>query len=284
MAEWDWEKNNELNISPFSVPCGSHKVVWWKCSKGHSWDSIVSNRARNKNSRGCPFCAGQKSIVGKNDLCTTHPNLAKEWNYAKNGDYLPEQYMGGSHKKVWWICEKGHEWYAQIKSRANGVGCPYCANKQVLKGYNDLETTHPELALDWHPTKNELLKPDEITYGSGKKVWWVCKNGHEWEASVCNRTKGEGCPICSSRRRTSFPEQAIFYYVKKVFPDAISGYKDIFDKGSMELDIYIPQLKIGIEYDGKLYHNKDRNRLNDAKKYTICRNHGISLIRITDNM
>lgn len=284
MVEWDWEKNNELNISPFSVSCGSHKAVWWKCSKGHSWNSIVSNRARNKNSRGCPYCTRRKPIARENDLCSTHPELVKEWNYAKNANNLPEQYMGGSHKIVWWMCKKGHEWEAEIKSRATGVGCPYCAGKKVLIGFNDLETLYPELAKEWHPTKNEQLKPSQITYGSGKKVWWRCKNKHEWETAVYNRTKGGGCPICSSRRRTSFPEQAIFYYIKQAFPDAINGYKEAFNKGSMELDIFIPKINVGVEYDGKAFHSNDSNRIRDAKKYSICKEKGIRLIRITDNM
>lgn len=282
MAEWDWEKNNENNISPYSTSYATHKEVWWKCAKEHSWKSIVSNRTRLK--RNCPYCAGQKPIIGENDLCTTHPTLVQEWNYSKNGDLLPEQFMMGSHKKVWWICKKGHEWCSEIKSRASGVGCPYCSNKKVLRGFNDLATTHPELAKEWHPTKNEPLTPDQITYGSGKKVWWKCKNGYEWSASIANRTKMRGCPICSSRRRTSFAEQAIYYYVKKVFPDAINGYKGIANKNSMELDIYIPEIKVGIEYDGRAFHYKDANRIRDARKYSVCKEKGIMLIRITDNM
>ena len=282
MAEWDWEKNNELNISPNSLSYGSHKDVWWKCAKGHRWHSIVSNRARL--GRSCPYCAGQKPIIGENDLCTTHPELIKEWHPTKNRDSLPEHYMGGSHEKVWWLCEKGHEWSAQIKSRASGVGCPYCAGKKVLVGFNDLQTKFPELAKEWHETKNGQLTPTQITYGSGKSVWWKCKNGHEWSAAVCNRTIGRGCPVCASRRRTSFPEQAIFYYIKQAFPDAINGYKEAFDKGSMELDIFIPQINVGIEYDGKAFHSETHNRIRDAKKYRICKSKGIMLIRITDKI
>ena len=282
MEEWDWEKNGEAGLNPEILSQGCHQEAWWKCSHGHSWNSIISNRIRLN--RGCPYCAGQRPIVGATDLCTTHPSLAKEWNYAKNEELLPEQCMGGSHKIVWWICSEGHEWKAQIKSRANGVGCPYCANKLVYRGYNDLATTHPELAAEWHPTKNENLTPQDITFGSGKKVWWQCKNNHEWEASVDNRTKGRGCPVCSSRRRTSFPEQAIYYYIKKAFPDAQNGYKEIFNQTSMELDIYIPTIKVGIEYDGRRYHSQTSNRIRDSRKYKICREQGIMLIRITDNM
>ena len=281
MAEWDWERNNELNIFPYSVSCGSHKEIWWICEKGHRWMAIASNRARL--GRGCPYCAGQKPVVGENDLSTTHSELVKEWHLTKNGEITPEQYMGGSHKKVWWMCEEGHEWYAEIKSRASGVGCPYCAGKKVMYGFNDLETKYPELAKEWHPTKNGQLTPAQVTYGSGKKVWWMCKNGHEWITDVSNRTVGRGCPVCASRRRTSFPEQAIFYYVKQAFPDAINGYKEAFGKGSMELDVFIPQINVGIEYDGKAFHAEVHNRLRDAKKYSMCKEKGIMLVRITDN-
>lgn len=284
MKEWDWEKNTELNLFPQNIPCGSHKKAWWKCSKGHRWYSIISNRAREKNSRGCPYCTNQKVIVGENDLFSTCPTLAKEWNYKRNKEQKPDRFMSGSHKKVWWICKKGHEWLAQIKSRASGVGCPYCSGKKVLYGYNDLETKYPNIAREWHPFKNGELKPTEITHGSGKKIWWMCKYGHEWESTVCNRTKGKGCPICSSRRKTSFPEQAIFYYVKQAFPSARNRYKEMFDKSSMELDVFIPEINVGIEYDGKVFHSKEENRIRDAKKYEICKNKGVILIRITDKM
>mgnify|MGYP003311628950 CR=1 FL=1 len=154
MAEWDWEKNNELNISPYSVPYGSHKEVWWKCSKEHRWSSIVSNRARL--GRGCPHCAGQKPIIGENDLCTTNPELVKEWHPTKNGDILTEQYMGGSHKKVWWICEKGHEWQSRVYSRTgkDKCKCPYCSHRK-LAPENTFEIRCPELIKLWHYKKNK---------------------------------------------------------------------------------------------------------------------------------
>lgn len=261
---------------------GSHKKAWWKCEKGHSWEAIISNRTRLK--RSCPYCAGQRPIIGVNDLRTTCPELVKEWNYSKNKEDIPEQHMMGSHKKVWWVCSEGHEWEAQINSRSRGVGCPYCSNKKVLKGYNDLATMFPSIAAEWNYDKNDKLKPTDVTYGSGKNAWWICKNGHEWKSTVDNRTRGKGCPICNNQRRTSFPEQAIYYYVKKAFPDALNSYKDIFKNSSMELDVFIPSISVGIEYDGKRYHTNNSNRIRDAKKYKICKENGIILIRITDNL
>ncbi|MBQ1190636.1 MAG: hypothetical protein IIX57_09535, partial [Lachnospiraceae bacterium] len=60
---------------------------------------------------------------------------------------------------------------------------------------------------------------------------------------------GRGCPVCNHQNRSSFPEQSIYYYISKQYPDAVSGYTEIFPD-TMELDIYIPSLKLGIEYDG----------------------------------
>jgi len=59
---------------------------------------------------------------------------------------------------------------------------------------------------EWHPTKNNGLKPEDFSNYSHKKVWWKCPKGedHEWETSINNRTKpkGTGCPFCA-RQKTS---------------------------------------------------------------------------------
>ena len=208
MHEWDYEKNNALGLDPSRLGACSHTKAWWRCSNGHSWYAMISNRTGHN--RGCPYCSHQLVIPGETDLATLYPSLAKEWHPTKNST-KPSDYMPGTHKKVWWICSEGHEWEAEIKSRVAGVGCPYCANKKIIEGYNDLQTINPDLASEWHPTKNYPLKPSDVSPVSGKKVWWVCSYGHEYEAQICNRSAGRGCPKCSDMLRTSFPEQAIFY-------------------------------------------------------------------------
>lgn len=280
MTEWNYEKNSKLGLNPETIGMASHTKVWWKCSAGHSWLAMVSNRSRHN--RACPYCAHQLPIPGENDLATLFPDLAKEWHPKKNNS-KPSEVMPGAHKKAWWICSEGHEWEAEIKSRTTGVGCAYYCGKRVMKGYNDLATVNPDLAAEWHPTKNGDLTPEDVTEASGKKVWWLCKNGHDYEMAIYNRKRGSGCPKCSDALRTSFPEQAIFYYIKQEFHDAVNGYKDIFDS-SMELDIYIPSLKVGIEYDGRVYHSSTSNQLRDGRKYAICKEHGIILIRIREMM
>ena len=78
---------------------------------------------------GCPYCAGHLAIQGVNDLATLFPNIAAQWNREKNGDKVPEQFLPMSACKVWWKCQKGHEWKSAISSRTAGSGCPYCSKR-----------------------------------------------------------------------------------------------------------------------------------------------------------
>jgi very-short-patch-repair endonuclease len=192
IKEWDFDKNKTL---PQNYKSGSGVKVWWKCKENHSWLDSIKHR---KEGRGCPYCGGKRVLVGYNDLVTIYPNLVKEWNYKKN-DNAPHCYTKGSKKKVWWNCDKGHEWKASICNRTNGEGCPICANKQILVGFNDLNTTNPNLTKEWNYEKN-ITTPEEYTSGSGVKVWWKCENGHAYIAKIVNRTRGQGCPYCSNKK------------------------------------------------------------------------------------
>lgn len=196
-AQWHPALNEEL--SPHNVNSGSQKKVWWICEKGHEWQAVIKSRSSGS---GCPYCSGRRAIPGETDIATTHPELAKEWHPTKNVELAPQMVMAGSRKVVWWICENGHEWKTTINYRLRGYGCPYCSNKRVLPGVNDLATTNPELAAQWHPTKNGALTPDTVKAGSDIKVWWLGKCGHEWEAVIHNRSCGSGCPTCSKRLKS----------------------------------------------------------------------------------
>ena len=200
--EWHPTKNDPLK--PTEVTCSSSKKVWWQCSAhpDHVWDARINARAKGT---GCPFCSGNTVLQGFNDLTSTDPALAKEWHPTRNSDLKPTDVTKTSGKKVWWQCLKHseHEWDATVANRQNGTGCPICSGHKVLKGFNDLNSTDPELAKEWHPSKNGDLKPTQVTRASGKKTWWQCSThpDHEWDAKVAVRTgQGQGCPICAGRR------------------------------------------------------------------------------------
>lgn len=198
--EWDFDKND---ILPSQVRGTSSKVVWWKCSLGHSYDMRIYCRAGSSKA-GCPYCAipAKRVLSGFNDLATISPYTLNEWDYEKN-DISPDEVLPGSTQKVWWKCSKNHSFQQAINYKTSSKKestCPYCSNKKVKKGYNDLATLSPELALEWHPTKNGHLLPTDVTLGSHKNVWWKCINGHEWQTKIETRKQGCGCPICSKHR------------------------------------------------------------------------------------
>lgn len=195
--EWNYLKN--MPLTPESVTYGSDKSVWWQCARGHEWKAVIGDRSRGN---GCPWCAGKYLIVGENDLATIDPDLAREWHPTKNGSLTAQDVMAVSRREVWWQCSKGHGWKAKISNRHWGNGCPYCANRKVLAGYNDLRTTHPGLADAWNFEKNGSLLPDMFMAGSRKKVWWRCENNHEWEATILSRSGGTGCPHCYREKRS----------------------------------------------------------------------------------
>ena len=160
----------------------------------------------------------------------------------------------------------------------NGQGCPYCAGKRLLKGYNDLQSKFPDIAKDWDYELN-TEGPDEILAGSDKVVHWVCENGHKW-ATPCNwrTTSGNGCPKCNNRQ-TSFPERLIFRSFESEY-NTISRYKI----DGIEYDVYIPELGICIEYDGSYWHRVVSSKatgLND-KKHNKAKEKNLKFIRIIE--
>ena len=135
----------------------------------------------------------------KQSLSKQSPHIAKQWHRHKNGSLDSRSVAPFSNKKVWWQCKKGHEWEATIDQRSRGRGCPFCVGQKVGSD-NNLLVVNPELARQWHPIKNGNLRSSDVTPFSGRKVWWQCKRGHEWEADISNRSNGTGCPYCAGQK------------------------------------------------------------------------------------
>lgn len=186
LLEKQWSKKNK--IKPTEVSIGSHKKVIWRCEKGHEWEVAVKSRTINKT--GCPYCSHNKVLAGFNDLATLLPDIAAEWS-DRNYPLLPTQVTVFANRKAWWKCKDcGREWNTLISTRSGGSKCPYCSGYIFLKGFNDLQTTHPEIASEWSE-KNLSLKPDEVNAKSRKNVWWRCsKCGNEWKSVINARVKG----------------------------------------------------------------------------------------------
>lgn len=197
-AEWHPTKNGEKRPQDF-LP-SSNKKVWWKCSEcEYEYQTMITNRTKGT---GCKRCAGQVLIPGVNDLASQYPEIAAEWDYERNEGVQPNQVFSQSNKTYAWKDRYGHTWMTSPNARVRGTGCPYCSGNEVWEGFNDLATTHPQIAAEWHPRKNGSLLPTQVSKGYTKKVWFLCPDcDNSYDTYIGNKIKGYGkCPYCSPRK------------------------------------------------------------------------------------
>ena len=252
VAEWHPTKNGD--ITPDMVTAGCHEMVWWLDVHGHEWDATVNSRTSGGN--GCPECLDmvkinrekkERQIASgeKLPISVTDQEVAAQWHPTKNMhlkrangiDVLTAEWItAGSEEIIWWLCpeDPNHEWETWVYSRTNGKGCPHCVDRskinretierQIASGEKlPISVTDPEIAAQWHPTKNMHLKrangidtltPEWVLARSGEKVWWFDVHGHEWDATVANRTSGRGCPKCAEYGFTP-QDKAVVYLLQQ---------------------------------------------------------------------
>ena len=282
-AQWHPVKN--LEIKPQDIRAGSNNSRWWQCNScGHEWSAMTCNRTRKGDLAKCPNCVNDNTRlkVGETDLASKFPEDAKLFHPTKNFPHAPEYYSYGSEKEVWWLGECGHEWKMQVKSKTSGQGCPYCSKRKVLKGYNDLLTLRPELMIEW--SSKNIVSPDTQSEFANVEALWVCKTCHyEWKTVIANRTRGSGCPRCVAASQTSQAEEEIAQYIQE--KTGIKAQQSIRNIIKGELDIYIPEKKIAIEFNGLYWHSEKFGK--DSKyhyrKYQQCQELGIQLIQIWED-
>jgi very-short-patch-repair endonuclease len=268
VKEWHPTKNGDLTPDDFTH--GSRKKVWWLCPKGHSYQSKPNGRTAGKT--GCSYCSGKK-VSEENNLLSNFPKIAKEWHPTLNGDLLPNDVTFGTSKKIWWLCSNGHNFNASVNRRTSmKTNCPNCQGRKAGDD-NNLSVVFPEIAKEWHPLMNGELKPEHYTRGSKKKVWWLCPKGHSYETTIKIRTiQKSGCTFCS--RQSSVEELRILSELRWIFKEVNNRHKI----DGKEVDIFIPSLNIGVEFDGSYWHKDKEEADLEKNKHLLSR--GIKLIRV----
>lgn len=292
LEEWDYDKNK--NLDPKELACKSGKKVWWKCKKGHGWEAIIRHRTsggRNGKGTGCPYCSNHR-ISNNNSLGNLFPDLIKEW-HSKNKETV-FSIVAGSHKKVWWKCNKAedHEWIASPSERTvMKSGCPCCVGRKVVLS-NCLATTHPQIVKEWHPIKNSFA-PTTVTHASNKKAWFVCLNDktHQWNCKIYSRTRGDQCPFCSSSKGEKIVRNWLtdngFKFIEQYRINECRNIRPLpFDFAvNIEGNIYL------IEYQG-IHHYEPRKYFgglsyfqkiltHDKIKLEYCQNNNIPLLLLS---
>lgn len=273
LIELDNESNKQIDIT--KIGKGSRVKLWWICPKGHKYEASVSKRFNGTN---CPICDNKKIISGINDLKTLNPKIIKEWNYDKNKieGIDPTKITCGSHKKAWWICSKGHEYFSSIANKCKNRGCPVCSSKKIVIGYNDLVSQYPNIAKEWNYDKNEK-GPEFYAPKSNKKVWWVCSEGHEFEQRICDRTaKNRGCRICAINRNAkmhSIPkskEESLLY----LYPEISKEWN--YKRNTLTPDLILPKSNKKawwICFKGHEWETTPNARTVKKTSCPICANH-----------
>jgi len=283
--EWDFEKNDELGLDIYKITKASGIKLWWKCLKCKS-SYFQSPNGRRKN-YNCYFCSGYK-VNSTNSLMSLKPSIASQWHPTKNGELTPHSVTCNSFKKIWWLGECGHEWEVSVVSRNNGNGCPYCSNQRVLKGYNDILTTNPELA-------SLLADPEDgykYTQGSSKKVDWKCPDcGEIIKNKLIHsiRDRGLNCTRCSDG--LSFGERFLYNLLKTLNVN-FNKEKSFKWSNGKRYDFYLPSLNVIIEVHGAQHYNCSFEQLggrtleeeqeNDRLKEQLAKENGIEHYIVID--
>ena len=286
----EWSDKNI--VSPMDITSGSHKKVWWKGRCGHEWEAVVKNRVYGA---GCPYCSGNKVLVGFNDFATIHPELIEEWS-EENYPLMPDQVASKCNKEIIWECANGHKWKARIADRTEGHGCPRCAkNNRINRTLFRLFKENGELYGLWSERNDETLKDSS---GNPRRMyWWKCREcGEDFRASVGFMIKGAVCPACRKSasdyyrelaykrkkglsRRFRLPAKAFEYYVTK---EGLRFTKDDDSLIGIPFQFFLPKYRVAVEFSEQHYYLKQYRRNNKVMN-DLCLRTRIKMIRILES-
>jgi very-short-patch-repair endonuclease len=294
-AEWHPTENGTLR--PGAVGHSSNRRAWWSCRTcGHEWSAVINSRGRG--GVGCPKCGRRRSGVANatpksgKSLADRFPSVAAELHPTLNDGLAPESVAAMSRKRVWWLCSRCENvWEAEIYSRANGSGCKKCASRAAAKLYStpkpgqSLAEKEPELAAQWHPTRNAPLLPSDVTANSGQKVWWQCDRGHAWEAMINNRTKAPGCPKCTLWGTSAEEIRLRHELIAAGVP--IEAQQEVRHPATgkpLKCDMVAPVWNVVIEFDGNRFHKTAASLAKDARKTQLLTECGFTVIRVREKL
>ena len=225
-------------------------------------------------------------IRSRSDSLNSQPNGAAKRDYP----LTPEKISGESARRVSWHCRTcSHEWEAPIYSRANGSGCKQCATNLAASAYSvpkpgqSLAERDPEIAAQWHPTLNGSLTASDVTGSSGKSAWWLCGQGHSWQAMIQQPRQSAGCPQCTLWG-TSVEEIRLRHELQAAGVPIDPAHEAIQTAAGKRLlcDMICPAWKVVIEFDGNYFHRQPGSLEKDKRKTRLLTELGWTVIRVRE--
>ena len=279
--------NNMLDPSKVSRGNRSQRFLL-QCAQGHEYSQTP--KALILLGRRCPLCSKHKKVAGINDLKSVHPEIAEE--YAPENPWPVETIWASPlpeyRTQVEWVCRKNsnHRWQYSLHQRIATKmidACPYCRGIKADPGKTDAASLFLHLAAEWstknsHPLSNYL--PSSCVRGN-----WVCEQGHEWESLIFHRTINQSrCPQCYPQ--SSQGEDEIADFIQTHLPSgSVMVRHDRKLLSGKELDIFLPDFNVAIEYNGLYWHSEaaGKTKWYHYNKWRECRKTGIQLLQIWED-
>jgi len=292
LKDFTEELNPKIDI--YNLTYSSSQKINWQCFVcSHNWTVSLNSRTQFSILRKCPKCSrkiGDKKRIETNSIKTgsiskIKPEILQEWDFKKNAGYDPDKISHKSSRNFWWVCKNcDYEFKAKPYVRIiDGTGCKICSFNEMGKRYqlqaskkNWFGKTNPELINLWDYDKNKDLDIKEFSKSSNITVYWKCKFGHSFSNSFNKMTaRGSQCPKCSLKG-SSRNELRIYIELKKLIQE-IKWRSKI---NNIELDIFLKNFNLGIEYDGLFWH-KDKYKV-DLNKNNHFEKLGIKILRVRE--
>ena len=288
--DWDYELNGAT--SPNMVAWKSQLRAAWRCRRcglrtertiaGKAWTYVTTGPRGGCRSRSCAQLPRDMPQAGDSMRARFDSDLVGSFDIDGNAPHTPDTISYGSKRVFTWRClnDDSHPVYVRSLPSRRKRGCPACES---------LDSTHPEIAAQWHPTRNGDLRASDVTRGSGARVWWRCSKQHEWRTSVGLRTnQGTGCPDCCLTHRSRMEVQLWAELVAVLTPELGAGTVrrnvrlEGVDARRGRIDIFIEagDRSVAVEYDGAYWH-RTRNAA-DLRKSEAIRGAGYNLIRVRE--
>lgn len=275
-----WHPTKNGTMTPQNVTSGSGKNAIWVCPDS---GAEYSRRVCKQSAVGprSPYMTGTRVLTGYNDLNTTHPQDAALWHPTMNGNLTPQDVTAGRATRVWWVCLESGEPYQRAinKQTVPNAQSPYVSGQRILPGFNDLASQHPEVATDWHPTKNGKLTPQDVTCGSPKNVWWLCPvTRRSFTRSVAYAVKSG-----TLAGHISSGEHQLGEFITSLGVGVVLNDRSII--APYELDIVIPDMNIAVEFNGVYWHSDAQGKGPDYHygKWASARDTGYQLITVWED-
>jgi len=280
---------SRLTAEEIGYSCGRTKPCVCTCPDcGYSWTDITNKlnkiKASTKNyftnttkRTYCPYCKGERVSYFYN-MAEIYPQILPY--YDDSNDLPADKLLPNQHRHITMKCDKGCGFTKSVRprdlireiDRAGGLQCPKCGGGKNFGAtpWHNVALKHPEIAAEFDEKRNNGLRAEDISPSDDKEYWFKCKKCHNHFLMRMNNRcyRGDSCSVCNDRKKTSFIEQALYYYIKKCFPSAVNR---IYDKRvRYNIDILIPELETAIEYSSEYHHRRLKNGLSGDKRKLEC--------------